>query len=308
MLMKPARFRPLSVVLTVLLALPPASTAATATAAAPAAAETGKRIGASGRITPDGGIVSLGGTPGAVVREVRTRPGDRVTAGTVLMVLGGDAVDAPVRQAQADVDAARERGQAERSAGRLAAEAAGVRLAEASRQVRSYAALSSSAAARNEQLRLQAAEKAAALALRQAQAEARARDVEAAHRDDLARQALQLAREAQSLRAPVDATVLRIDKGVGQSLGDAPALHLGNLSTMWVVADIYEGDLLRLREGLHATIRHTALRGDLTGTVDGISRLIDPRSRLAQVRIRLADDESLRRLVGLEVDVVIDAD
>jgi HlyD family secretion protein len=270
--------------------------------------ESPKRIGASGHIEPNGGVISIAGTIGAIVRKIHVTPGAKVLAGSPLVTLGGEPMEGQVLRTQAEFDAATESGPAEVQAHRLAVEAAQVRLTEASRQVGSYQTLGARSASSGELAQLKAAEKTAELALRKAQIELRAKEIEIAHRIDSARQALQMARDTLILRAPVDATVLRLDAGVGQQIGEAPVLHLGDLSQMWVVADIYEGDVPRLREGLRATIHHSALASDLKGIVDGVGHLIDPRSRLAQVKIRLSDGEPVRQLVGLEVEVTIERD
>ena len=49
-------------------------------------------LGAIGRLTPKGGIITLSGTPGSPVGEILVAPDDQVKRGDVLMILGSKAL------------------------------------------------------------------------------------------------------------------------------------------------------------------------------------------------------------------------
>lgn len=269
------------------------------------AAGAAENSGAIGHIVPAGGVISLAGTPGAFVDEVRVAAGDSVSAGDVLMTLGGEAVTAEHELASAVVDAARTASAAQIAAQNYAVQIAQEKLAEASRQLTAYRAVGPQSTSANELARLEGAEHQARLALQIEQAKARSANADGAKLLAEAEKRLELAEAAMEIRAPRDGTVLQVDRHAGQVLTNEPAIHMGDLSTMYVVSQVYEGDLLQVRPGMSATIRSTTLGDPLTGTVEEVSRLVDTRARLGEVRIRLDTTEPASHLVGMEVEVVI---
>ena len=115
---------------------------------------------------------------------------------------------------------------------------------------------------------------------------------------------MRIASAAEEIRAPVDGTVLFVDKRVGAH-PNGPVVRMGDLRTMYVVCQVYEGDLLKLRRGMRATIKSATLPHSLGGTVESVGRIVDSRSKLGDVRIRLDRPDPANRLVGMEVEVVI---
>jgi HlyD family secretion protein len=120
------------------------------------------------------------------------------------------------------------------------------------------------------------------------------------------------------VRAPADGQVLKIRTRPGEVVRNPGILTMGNLTTMWVIAEVYENDLLRVKEGQPATITGTALAEPLSGRVTLVSRLIDRQTvfdvnptaatdaRVAEVRIRLDRAEPAAHLINLQVTVRID--
>ena len=102
------------------------------------------------------------------------------------------------------------------------------------------------------------------------------------------------------LRAPVSGTIVEQNiagfEGV-RSLDNSPNLFtIADLSQVWVLCDIYENDLGEVHVGDPAEIRLNAYP-DRTyrGKVSDISRILDPNTRSAKVRIVLLNrDGSLR--------------
>ena len=140
---------------------------------------------------------------------------------------------------------------------------------------------------------------------------------------------LELARaqaERSVLRAPSDGAVLTINVRPGELIGAAPVMQIANLDHMAVVAQVYETDVKRLREGQKAIVKSRSFRPPydergLTGAVTYIGRVasrpslkeLDPLAptdrRAVDVRIKL-DDEECRRAQGfvqMEVEVVFPA-
>ena len=102
------------------------------------------------------------------------------------------------------------------------------------------------------------------------------------------------------LRAPVAGTIVEQNvagfEGI-KSLDNTPNLFtIADLSDVWVVCDVYENDLGNVRVGDPAEIRLNAFTGRVfKGKVSDISRVLDPSTRSAKVRIVLANrDGSLR--------------
>jgi membrane fusion protein, heavy metal efflux system len=102
------------------------------------------------------------------------------------------------------------------------------------------------------------------------------------------------------LRAPVSGTIVEQNiagfEGI-KSLDNSPSLFtVADLSQVWVVCDVYENDLGSVHTGDSAEIRLNAYPGRIYGgRVADISRVLDPSTRSAKVRIVLSNrDGSLR--------------
>lgn len=102
------------------------------------------------------------------------------------------------------------------------------------------------------------------------------------------------------LKAPVSGTIVEQNvagaEGV-KSLDNTPNLFtIANLSEVWVVCDVFENDLGEVHLGDSAEIRLNAFADRLLkGRVADISRVLDPNTRSAKVRIVLPNpDGSLR--------------
>ena len=102
------------------------------------------------------------------------------------------------------------------------------------------------------------------------------------------------------LRAPVSGTIVEQNvagyEGV-KSLDNTPNLFtIANLGQVWVVCDVFENDLGEVHMGDSAEIRLNAFPDRaFKGKVADISRVLDPNTRSAKVRIVLGNsDGSLR--------------
>lgn len=103
------------------------------------------------------------------------------------------------------------------------------------------------------------------------------------------------------LTAPIDGEVMMraLSPGVeivGQySQGGAAELFtIGQLDSVWVVSDVFEVDLARVKRGSRVTVRVVTYPGRIfEGVVDWISNQLDPATRTAKVRCVLANPERL---------------
>lgn len=271
----------------------------------PSGLQAAENSGAIGQIVPAGGIISLTGSPGGFVEKVHVAAGDSVLAGAILITVQSKALNAEHELATAELETARVISSAQIAAQNHVVEIARTRLQDAARELASYRAVGPQSTSANELARLEGGENQARLALQAEQARARTATAEGRRLVGVAERSLVIAQAAMEIRAPNDGTVLRVDRRAGQLLTGEPAVHMGDLTTMYVVSQVYEGDLLGLRPGMSATIENATLGAPLKGTIEDISRLIDTRARLGEVRIRLDNPVPANRLVGMEVEVVI---
>jgi HlyD family secretion protein len=119
-------------------------------------------------------------------------------------------------------------------------------------------------------------------------------------------QALKQKLDLSTLKAPIKGTILEVFQHVGETAGASPILTMADLENMYVVAEVFQGDLLTLSPGIRATITSDALPEPLTGKVETIGKLISTQSRTAEVRIRLDDSRLASKLIALEVDISIE--
>jgi len=107
-----------------------------------------------------------------------------------------------------------------------------------------------------------------------------------------------------SVPAPIDGVVLAREANVGLNVDPAMALFtVVDLSSVWVVADVYERDLARVREGGAATVVTTAYPGEaLHGRVSYIDPQVSPATRTARVRVEIPNPRGHLRL-GMYAEV-----
>jgi membrane fusion protein, heavy metal efflux system len=100
-----------------------------------------------------------------------------------------------------------------------------------------------------------------------------------------------------TLRAPIEGEVIARNVNPGAEVlgqysgGTAVELFtIGELDRVWVIADVFEMDLGRVKPGAAVTIKVVAYPDKVfTGTVDWMSDLLDPTARTARVRCAVAN-------------------
>jgi cobalt-zinc-cadmium efflux system membrane fusion protein len=107
-----------------------------------------------------------------------------------------------------------------------------------------------------------------------------------------------------SLPAPVSGTVISRAVNPGEVItADKELLRVADLSSVWVIAQVYEKDLGRIRIGSGAGITSDAYAGRVfRGQVSYIDPSIDQTTRTAQVRVELANPGQLLK-IGMFVNV-----
>lgn len=126
------------------------------------------------------------------------------------------------------------------------------------------------------------------------------------------------------IRAPKAGQILDVfaDPGEAVSPTTQPILAMGDTSQMYVVAEVYETDVVLVNVGQSATItsRNGAFAEALTGNVEEIGLQIakndvlddDPAAaadaRVVEVRIKVDQSDVIAGLTNLQVDVAIDVE
>jgi len=89
------------------------------------------------------------------------------------------------------------------------------------------------------------------------------------------------------IRAPIEGTVVEKLVTPGQLIqaGTTPAFTIADLSTVWVLANVFETDIGLVANGEKATITTGASPTPIEGTVTYVGSLVDPSSKATAVRI-----------------------
>jgi RND family efflux transporter MFP subunit len=108
--------------------------------------------------------------------------------------------------------------------------------------------------------------------------------------------------------SPIDGVVTERVANVGLNVDPAAKLFtIVDLSTVWLVADAYEQDLHRIRDGARATVMARAFPDrPFEGRVSYIDPQLSEATRTAKVRVEVANPRAELRL-GMYADVVITA-
>lgn len=307
--------------------------------------EVRSEVHALGRLEPAGTILQLApesGNEGAIVRELLVREGDDVKTGDVLAVF--DNVirrQAKVDESRARVDAAQaklEQVKAGARIGEVRAQEAVVALAlkqseVAAKELKRAKELHQLKALNDEQLddrqweydRL-ILEHQRATGTLDGLKEIRETDVRVAEKEVAAAQAALLVAERElqssSLRSPADGRILRIHTYPGERLNDRGMIELGDVQHMQAVAEVFEGDVPLIDEGLKAEVVIDGSGERLQGTVLSIGHVVarkivltndpvsDTDARVVEVRIALdaASIAKVQRLANTRVEVHISLD
>ena len=92
---------------------------------------------------------------------------------------------------------------------------------------------------------------------------------------------------AAVIRAPIDGTVVEKLVNPGQLIqaGSTQCFIIADLSTVWVMANVFESDLAGVTAGQEATIATAAQAAPIVGHVVYVGSLVDPASKATAVRV-----------------------
>jgi len=294
-----------------------------------------------GRIEPEDGVIHVAGTyiqgRPPLVESLKVKEGDQVRRGDLLAILVGQRqLQAALEQAHAQTSVAQRRLEQLKGGpkhGDLAAQQADIarieaRLQNAQAELKRYEALrsthdvtASDLDARRTEVQVIQTELEQSkhrldgmnevsdgdLHVAEAQLQAAMADEQRARRDY----------ELSSVYAPTDGKILKIDAYSGEEAGPNGILDMGQTGRMYVVAEVYETDIVRVHTGQRATISGDLLAAPLSGTVERIDPNVKSPSvltgdttsfsdnRIVEARIRLDQSEPVARLIDGRVNVVI---
>jgi cobalt-zinc-cadmium efflux system membrane fusion protein len=108
------------------------------------------------------------------------------------------------------------------------------------------------------------------------------------------------------VRAPIDGTIVEKLIADGQLLqaGSTATFTIADLSTMWVMANVYANDLHDVGVGQSASIITPAAKAPIQGKVDYIASIADPATNAVLVRVLVPNtNRALRRDMFVQVQV-----
>jgi HlyD family secretion protein len=291
-----------------------------------------------GRITPGDRAVKVSAPPDSIVKELRVRRGSRVAPGQELAVLRNyDVAAASLAEAASEVAVA-ESEVAQTKAGEKPATIA-AQAAAAHRQETVLRSAETDLARKKElfeggllpKSEFETSQAAVDTArhdldrqneLLRSLHQVRSEDVEVAEKKLAQAQAkaayAKSVLEQNRILAPAAGTVLEIHAYPGEPVSQDGLLDLGDLSRMFVDAEVYVSDIPRVHQGASATITGEGFSGTLSGKVVEILRqasgnqlfpndaLTAADKRVLVVRIRLEDAGPVQHLSNSQVSVRIE--
>jgi len=102
---------------------------------------------------------------------------------------------------------------------------------------------------------------------------------------------------ALAIKSPIAGTVIDRSVVLGQLADPSKTLfRVGDLSTLWLIAHVFERDAVRVQVNRHASASFAALPGKTTdAVVRAIGREVDPASRTIAIRLDIANPEGVLR-------------
>ncbi|MDZ7956459.1 MAG: ABC exporter membrane fusion protein [Aulosira sp. DedQUE10] len=122
------------------------------------------------------------------------------------------------------------------------------------------------------------------------------------------------------IRAPKAGQILKIHTRAGETVGNDGIVELGQTDQMYVVVEVYQSDIHKVRPGQKVKVSSDSLPGELQGTVDWLGMQVqrqnvinaDPSSnidaRVVEVHVRLDNASSAKaaQFTNLQVKAVIE--
>ena len=91
-----------------------------------------------------------------------------------------------------------------------------------------------------------------------------------------------------AIQSPMTGFVVDKNAAAGSTVseGEAPLFTIADLSTVWIIANVYAGDLQSVKEGMPVEITTLAYPDEVfPGTIDALSQVFDPEEKVLKARI-----------------------
>ena len=108
------------------------------------------------------------------------------------------------------------------------------------------------------------------------------------------------------IRSPINGTIVEklISNGQLLQAGSTPCFTIADLSTMWVLANVFANDLSDVSVGAPADIITDVTKAPIAGRVDYIAALADPGTKAVSVRIVAPNNnQALRKDMFVRVEI-----
>ncbi|HOL70705.1 MAG TPA: efflux RND transporter periplasmic adaptor subunit [Bryobacteraceae bacterium] len=101
-----------------------------------------------------------------------------------------------------------------------------------------------------------------------------------------------------TLTAPFSGVITQFSAAPGETIGpETELMTIADLSTVWVLADLYEKDIHAVREGQRAEVFVPSYPGRVfAGVISYVSDVLDANTRTAKVRVEVPNPEDLLKL------------
>lgn len=97
------------------------------------------------------------------------------------------------------------------------------------------------------------------------------------------------------IKSPVSGVIVQKNIALNMELRTediSPVFVVGNLDEVWVMANIYESDISRIKEGFDAEVSTISYPGKIyKGKIDKIFNLMDPESKVVKARVTLRNEK-----------------
>ncbi len=98
-----------------------------------------------------------------------------------------------------------------------------------------------------------------------------------------------------TIKAPISGYI--VDKNINPGMqirGDfnTPVFTISELNQVWIMANVYESDIAKIQKGYPVEVTTLSYPDRIfTGTIDRINQVLDPESKVMQVRIKIYNDD-----------------
>lgn len=110
------------------------------------------------------------------------------------------------------------------------------------------------------------------------------------------------------IKAPSSGTIVvkNISKGMQIPAGSDALFTVANLNEVWIMADVYAGNVPFIKQGMKVTIDAIAYPNKLfDGKINSLSRVFDAENRVLKARIVMNNSDN-KLMPGMFVDVMVD--